>query len=197
MKKPYSESCDQNKDAILSVISAVLSSSSSVLEIGSGTGQHAVYFAEKMPNLKWYTSDCKSYLEGINMWLLDAGLSNVQMPFELDVSSSEWPDMDVDAIFTANSIHIMNQQDMVNFMAGVGHLLGEQGHLLIYGPFNYKGTYTSKSNESFDQWLKGRDSSSGIKHFEEMESQANINGMRLVSDFEMPANNRILHFVKN
>lgn len=196
MKKPYSESCDQNKDAILSVISAVLSSSSSVLEIGSGTGQHAVYFAEKMPDLKWYTSDCKSYLEGINMWLLDAGLSNVQMPFELDVSSSEWPDLDVDAIFTANSIHIMSQQDMVNFMTGVGHLLGEQGHLLIYGPFNYKGTYTSKSNESFDQWLKGRDSSSGIKHFEEMESQANINGMRLVTDFEMPANNRILHFVK-
>ena len=196
MKKPYSESCDQNKDAILSVISAVFSSSSSVLEIGSGTGQHAVYFAEKMPYLKWYTSDCKSYLEGINMWLSDAGLSNVQMPFELDVSSSEWPDLDVDAIFTANSIHIMSQQDMVNFMAGAGHLLGRQGHLLIYGPFNYKGTYTSKSNESFDQWLKGRDSASGIKHFEEMESQANHNSMRLVADYEMPANNRILHFVK-
>jgi len=168
MKKPYSKSCDQNKDAILSVISAVLSFSSSVLEIGSGTGQHAVYFAGKMPDLKWYTSDCKSYLEGIKMRLSDAGLSNVKMPFELDVSSSGWPDLDVDAIFTANSIHIMSQQDMVNFMTGAGHLLGEQGHLLIYGPFNYKGTYTSKSNGSFDQWLIGRDPSSGIKNFEEM-----------------------------
>ncbi|MBE9560586.1 MAG: DUF938 domain-containing protein [Proteobacteria bacterium] len=196
MNKPYSESCDQNKDAILSVISAVLSSLSSVLEIGSGTGQHAVYFAEKIPSLKWYTSDCKPYLEGINMWLSDASLSNVQMPFELDVSSSEWPDLDVDAIFTANSIHIMSQQDMVNFMAGAGHLLGEQGHLLIYGPFNYKGTYTSKSNESFDQWLKQRNPSSGIKHFEEIVALAEKKGMQLVTDYEMPANNRILHFVK-
>ena len=196
MNKPFSESCDQNRDPILSVISPVLSSVSSVLEIGSGTGQHAIYFAEKMPHLKWYTSDCKSYLDGINMWLIDAGLLNVAAPFELDVTSSPWPEFDVDAVFTANSIHIMNQQDVINFMSGVGRLLRKQGRLMVYGPFNYNGVYTSKSNESFDQWLKNRDPLSGIKHFEEMVSLANNNGMQLVTDYEMPANNRILHFVK-
>lgn len=196
MKKPYSESCDQNKEPILAIISPVLSSASSVLEIGSGTGQHAIYFAEKMPYLEWHTSDCRPYLDGINMWLSDAGLSNVLVPFELDVSSSQWPELDVDAVFTANSIHIMNQQDVINFMTGVGRLLNEQGHLMIYGPFNYNGAYTSKSNESFDHWLKDRDPSSGIKHFEDVMSLANNNGMKLVTDYEMPANNRMLHFVK-
>lgn len=196
MNKPYSESCNQNKTAILSVISPIFSSASSVLEIGSGTGQHAIYFSQKMPHLKWYTSDCKAYLDGINMWLKDECLPNVAAPFELDVSSSVWPELDVDAVFTANSIHIMNQQDVVNFMSGVSRLLGKQEDLMIYGPFNYNGAYTSKSNESFDQWLKQRDALSGIKHFEEMVSLANNNGMQLNTDYEMPANNRILHFVK-
>ncbi len=196
MNKPYSESCDQNKDPILSVISPVFSNVTSVLEIGSGTGQHAIYFSQKMPHLIWRTSDCQSYLKGINMWLDDAGLSNVIAPFELDVTASQWPNLQVDTVFTANSIHIMNQQDVVNFMSGVARLLNDQGSLMIYGPFNYNGSYTSSSNESFDQWLKGRDSLSGIKDFEEIVSLANANGMNLITDFEMPANNRILHFVK-
>jgi len=197
MKKPFAESSEQNKDAILEVISSVLSSVSSVLEIGSGTGQHAIYFARNMPHLSWHTSDCAPYLDGINMWLAEAEAGNVQPPFELDVSASSWPQLDVDAVFTANSIHIMSQLDVNNFMAGVGRLLRERGVLLIYGPFNYAGNYTSASNESFDQWLKNRDPSSGIKHFEEMVSLANDNGMQLVSDYAMPANNRILHFSKN
>ena len=197
MNKPYSESCDQNKDAILAVISPVFSNVSSVLEIGSGTGQHAIYFAENMPHLKWYTSDCSSYLPGINLWLDEAGQSNVLPPFELDVSASSWPQLDVDAVFTANSIHIMSQQEVVSFMSGVGSLLGERGELMIYGPFNYNRRYTSASNESFDQWLKSRNPLSCIKHFEEMVSLAKENGMRLVADHEMPANNRILHFVKS
>ena len=196
MNKPYSESCDQNKEPILAVISPVFSSLSSVLEIGSGTGQHAIYFAENMPHLKWHTSDCWSYLAGINMWLDDAGLPNVLPPFELNVTKSSWPKLDVDAVFTANSIHIMSQQDVTNFMSGVGALLAEQGELMIYGPFNYNGQYTSSSNESFDQWLKNRDPLSSIKHFEDMVSLANENGMRLVADHAMPANNRILHFTK-
>ncbi len=196
MNKPYSESCDQNKEPILAVILPVFSSLSSVLEIGSGTGQHAIYFAENMPHLKWYTSDCRSYLAGINMWLDDAGLPNVLPPFELNVTESSWPKLDVDAVFTANSIHIMSQQDVLNFMSGVGNLLAEQGELMIYGPFNYNGQYTSSSNESFDQWLKSRDPLSGIKHFEDMVALANKNRMQLVADHAMPANNRILHFKK-
>jgi len=196
MNKPYSESCDQNKDPILSVISPLFSSCSNILEIGSGTGQHAVYFANNMPHLTWHTSDCLPYLEGMNMWLADAGLDNLAPPFELNVTSSPWPDFAIDAVFTANSIHIMHQQDAVNLMSGVGDLLKPDGSLVIYGPFNYNGSYSSASNASFDVWLKARDPLSGIKHFEEIERLANNNGMRLVNDYEMPVNNRILHFIK-
>jgi len=196
MIKPYSDSCDQNREPILTVISPLFSSVSSVLEIGSGTGQHAIYFAEKMPHLTWCTSDCKPYLDGITMWLADAGLPNVKPPFELDVSASNWPVMTVDAIFTANSVHIMHLQDVVNLIIGAGRLLSQEGSLVIYGPFNYGGRYTSESNARFDQWLKARDPESGIKNFEEVESLANDSGMNLVNDYDMPANNRILHFIK-
>ena len=196
MNKPYSESCDQNKEVILSVISPLFSSLSNVLEIGSGTGQHAIYFAEKMPHLRWHTSDCLSYLNGINMWLADTGLTNVMPPIELNVSRSQWPQLGVDAVFTANSIHIMHQQDVVNLINGVGKLLKLGGSFVIYGPFNYNGLYTSKSNENFDRWLKQRDAFSGINNFEEIESLAKSNNMQLVTDYEMPANNRILHFIK-
>ena len=183
MNKPYSESCDQNKQVILSIISPLFSSLSSVLEIGSGTGQHAVYFAEKMPHLTWHTSDCRSHIDGINSWVTESDLNNVKPPFELDVSKSPWPDSDVDAIFTANSIHIMHQQDVVNFIRGASGLLKQHGSLVIYGPFNYNGLYTSASNERFDQWLKQQDPQSCIKHFEEIDSLANNNGMRLVTDY--------------
>lgn len=196
MKKPYSESCDQNRDPIYSVISPLLSSASNVLEVGSGTGQHAVYFAEKLPQLNWHTSDCKQYLDGINAWLSEANLPNLKPPFELNVSVSQWPDLNVDAIFTANSIHIMNQSDVVNLIEGAGALLNTNGSLIIYGPFNYNGAFSSESNARFNQWLKDRDPQSGIKHFEDIESLANKNGMQLVADYGMPANNRILHFIK-
>ncbi len=197
MNKPYSESCEQNKTSILSVISPVFSRLNSVLEIGSGTGQHAVHFSQKMPHLKWHTSDCQPYLEGIDLRLKDACLSNVYKPFELDVSLSPWPAIKIDAVFSANTLHIMHRHDVVNFMKGVGKLLSTSGCLMIYGPFNYKGSYTSDSNEAFDHWLKNRDSLSGIKNFEDIEVLAKKNFMRLVKDYTMPANNRILYFVKN
>jgi len=196
LKKPYSESCDQNKEAILMVLSEVFSSTQDVLEIGSGTGQHAIYFAKNLPHLRWHTSDCQPYLDGINMWLAEAVLSNIVAPFELDVSLSKWPEINVDAVFTANSLHIMSLIDAHNFMKGVGKLLPEKAQIAIYGPFNYNGSYTSDSNARFDQWLKDRNSLSCIKDFEQIVFWANKNGMRLVTDYEMPANNRILHFVK-
>lgn len=196
MNKPYSESCDQNRDHILSIISPLFSSCKNVLEIGSGTGQHAIYFAERMPQLKWYTSDCQDYHAGINSWLSESGLKNIEKPFELNVSTSKWPTMNVDAIFTANSVHIMSNEDVTNLIKGVGALLKSKGSFVIYGPFNYKGKYTSESNQRFDQWLKERNPLSCIKHFEEMVEQANNNGMSLSTDYEMPANNRILHFTR-
>jgi len=196
MKKPYSESCDQNRDPILSVISPLFSLLSNVLEVGSGTGQHAVYFAEKMPHLRWHTSDCQPYLDGINMWLKYVDLPNIVPPLELDVSISQWPELNVDAVFTANSAHIMHRHDVINLINGVAELLSNQGDFIIYGPFNYNGIYTSESNARFDQWLKDRDPLSGIKNFEEIESMANDNSMQLVKDYEMPANNHLLHFKK-
>jgi len=196
MKKPYSESCDQNQKVILSILSPLLSSSSNVLEIGSGTGQHAIYFADNMPHLIWHTSDCQPYHEGINAWLSEACLNNVKEPLELDVSKSKWPEIEVDAIFTANSVHIMHQFDVENLIQGAGELLKKNGALIIYGPFNYAGTYTSDSNERFDQWLKNRDSQSGIKHFENIELLAKKCGLQLVCDYDMPANNRILYYKK-
>jgi SAM-dependent methyltransferase len=196
MIKPYSESCDQNREPILAVISLLFAPASNVLEIGSGTGQHAVFFAEQMPHLTWHTSDCKAYLDGIDLWLAEAALPNLVPPIELDVSASKWPVMAIDAIFTANSVHIMHQSDVVNLFIGAGNLLADNGSLVIYGPFNYNKRYTSESNARFDQWLKARDPESGVKHFEEIESLAIANGMKLVKDYEMPANNRILHFIK-
>jgi hypothetical protein len=130
------------------------------------------------------------------MWLAEAGLDNLVPPFELNVSDSTWPDIAVDAVFTANTLHIMNRQDVVHLIHGVGKLLPSGGSLVIYGPFNYGGAYTSASNASFDRWLQERDPSSGIKNFEDVEMLANENDMQLVTDYEMPVNNRILHFRK-
>jgi len=174
----------------------MLQTADNVLEIGSGTGQHAVYFAGMMPHIQWYTSDCAPYLPGINLWISEAGLHNVHVPFELDVSASGWPDIDVDAIFTANSLHIMSEHDAENMLAGSGSFLKPQGSLIIYGPFNYHGGYTSDSNRRFDGWLKDRDPDSGIKDFEWINALAYQHGLTLTKDYPMPANNRILHFRK-
>ena len=178
------------------MIKPILQTVGNVLEIGSGTGQHAVFFAEMMPHIHWYTSDRASYLAGIDLWISEAGLNNVHAPFELDVSKSDWPEMDVDVIFTANSLHIMSVPDAENMLTGSAGLLKPQGSLIIYGPFNYGGEYTSDSNRRFDDWLKDRDPASGIKDFEWVIELAGQHGMTLVKDYEMPANNRILHFSK-
>lgn len=205
MSKPYSESCDQNREVILSVIEPLLTSAADVFEIGSGTGQHAVYFAEKMPHLNWHTSDRADYLEGIIHWIHDSGLTNVIEPVELDVSAEQWPELSpeteqsrcVDAVFTANTVHIMNPSDVVHLITGVASLLRPGGSFFIYGPFNYDGRYTSESNARFDQWLKQRDRKSGIKDFETILSLASQQGLDLINDYAMPANNRILYFEKS
>ena len=188
--------CERNKDQILSVITPIFTTASSVLEIGSGTGQHAIYFAEKMPHLTWHTSDCQSNLDAIDTWTTIANLPNIKAPFELEVSTSTWPEMQVDAIFTANTVHYMHFQDVDNFIKGAARVLKQWGSLVIYGPFNYNGLFSCKSNALFDQWLKNNDPLSGIKHYEDINLLAVKYGLQLVTDYEMPANNRILHFTK-
>ncbi len=197
MNKPYSESCDENRDVILGVIQPLLEDFSSVLEIGSGTGQHAVYFAEKMHQLVWHTSDCIEYHAGIKMWLQDSGLDNIRAPIELDVSNSPWPDQKFDAVFSANTTHIMHWADVEALFSGVGSILPAGGRFLLYGPFNFNDRYTSDSNRRFDAWLKDRDPKSGLRNFEALDRLAQLAGMELRNDYEMPVNNRILYWEKS
>ena len=195
--KPYSESCDQNRAAILSVIQPLLLNTSSVLEIGSGTGQHAVFFSKNLPHLIWQTSDCNEYIEGIKLWLAESESENLRHPVELNVTQKNWPEMEFDAVFTANTCHIMNRPSVEIMIERVGEKLPQNGQLIIYGPFNYNQQYTSSSNEQFDCWLKSRDKESGIKNFEDLNDLAEQSGMKLTGDYDMPANNRILHWRKN
>ena len=194
--KPYAESCDQNREPILAVIQPLLADCSSVLEIGSGTGQHAVFFAGNMPRLVWHTSDCAQYHHGIRQWLQEAGLDNIRAPITLDVSASTWPRQTFDAVFSANTVHIMHWPDVEAMFAGVATVLESGGRFLLYGPFNYDGRYTSESNSGFVRRRQGRGPESGIKNFEDLDRLAQQAGLQLRNDYTMPANNRILYWEK-
>ena len=191
IKKPFSESCEQNKAVIYEAIKPYLVGSEEVLEIGSGTGQHAIHFASMEPGLVWQTSDLAENLPAIKAWINDSRLPNLNEPIELDVSS-RWLNRTYDLIFSANTFHIMGQTTVEQCISRSTGCLKENGYLIIYGPFNYHGSYTSASNEQFDSWLKSRDPHSGIKDFEWLNSIALQAGLRLISDITMPANNRTL-----
>ncbi|MES9861478.1 MAG: DUF938 domain-containing protein [Candidatus Thiodiazotropha sp. LLP2] len=190
-QKPYAESCDENKQPILEQLKRLLSGAHSVLEIGSGTGQHAVFFAAAMPHLVWHTSDRQENHEGIQAWLLEAGLSNLMEPVTLDVADN-WPADCYSAIFSANTAHIMSWPEVEKLFQGVGRILETDGCFVLYGPFNYQGHFTSESNRRFDQWLKSRDPLSGIRNFDDLVLLAGNQGMILEEDIEMPVNNRML-----
>ncbi|HEB85751.1 MAG TPA: DUF938 domain-containing protein [Gammaproteobacteria bacterium] len=195
--KPFAESCEQNKDPILVVLNEQFAHVKCVLEIGSGSGQHAVYFARHLPHLHWQTSDVRDRHVGIQQWIDDADLGNLASPLELDVSQAQWPKLEVEAVFSANSVHIMAWSCVKKMFAGVARILQTQGLLCLYGPFNYAGDYTSKSNEEFDAWLKMRDPQSGIRDYENLVELGRQHDLRLVHDYEMPANNRILIWQKS
>lgn len=190
--KPYAAACDENREPILAVLKGLLQDRQAVLEIGSGTGQHAVYFGEQFPSLTWQTSDQLDYHAGINAWLQAAQLPNVLDPVLLDVRQATWPDLIIDAVFSANTLHIMSWEAVQACFAGVGRLLSNNGLFIVYGPFNYAGQFTSASNARFDQWLKQRDPDSGIRNFEDLNRLAAKAGMELQADYAMPMNNRIL-----
>ena len=194
--KPYSEACDENRDPILAVIKPLMTDRTSVLEIGSGTGQHAVYFAARLPHLIWYTSDRAENHAGIEIWQREARLKNLCGPLQLDVLSPAWPQLEIDAVFSANTAHIMHWEEVEAMFSGVSSLLSPGGRFLLYGPFNFHGQYTSDSNARFDQWLKNRDPDSGIRNFENLDRLAQLGGMTLKHDYRMPANNRILYWEK-
>jgi cyclopropane fatty-acyl-phospholipid synthase-like methyltransferase len=189
--KPHAPSCDRNRDPILAVLRHHFAEVASVLEVGSGTGQHAVYFALKMTWLDWQTSDREENLPGIGQWLEEAMLPNTPPPIILDVDGP-WPTQRYNAVFTANTLHIMGRDSVQAFFRGVGQVLGPRGSLVVYGPFNYEGRYTSESNREFDGWLKARDPQSAIRDFEAVDALAREQGLLLIDDVAMPANNRCL-----
>ncbi|MBT9541116.1 DUF938 domain-containing protein [Thiobacillus sp.] len=190
--KPYSESCEQNREPILAVLRVAFADRHRVLEIGSGTGQHAVYFAAELPHLVWQTADVRAHHPGIHAWLNEAALPNVLPPLELDVNQRPWPSGSYDAVFSANTLHIMGWPEVERFFAGVGALLEPGGVQVVYGPFNYNGQFTSESNARFDVWLKARDPASGVRDFEAVDALARAQGLVLQHDIAMPANNRSL-----
>lgn len=195
--KPFAESSEQNKMPILAVLKQYLQNAESVLEIGSGTGQHAVFFAEQFSHLTWLASDQAAYHAGINMWLEETAQENIKGPFLLDVNQQDWPIEATDAVFSANTVHIMGWPSVVNMFAGIGRVLNKGGYFCLYGPFNYNGQFSSESNANFDAWLKQRDPVSGVRDFEALQELAEKAGLTFIHDHEMPANNRILVWQKN
>ncbi|MGK2952254.1 MAG: DUF938 domain-containing protein [Thiobacillus sp.] len=190
--KPFAESCVQNREPILAVLREWFADRRRVLEIGSGTGQHAVYFAPELPHLVWQTADVPEHHVGIRAWLDEAALPNVLPPLVLDVTQMAWRSSRYDAVFSANTLHIMGWPAVEHFFAGVGAVLEAGGVLAVYGPFNYNGTFTSDSNARFDAWLKARDPASGVRDFEAVDALARAQGLVLQQDIAMPANNRTL-----
>ncbi len=198
-QQSWSEACERNRDPILGVLQGVLQNRNRVLEIGSGTGQHAVYFAAALPHLRWQASDHPDYLPGIAERLAEASLPNAPPPWPLQAVLEPVPGLaplpeaplDFDAVFSANTLHIMSWAHVEAFFAGLPAVMADDAVLCVYGPFNYGGDYTSESNRQFDGWLKARDPDSGIRDAEAVDALAAAQGLRLIEDVAMPANNRL------
>ena len=188
----HSDACERNRGPILEVLAPALADCRSVLEIGSGTGQHAVHFARHLPHLSWQPSERAAELGPLNERIALEGTANLEPAVELDVRRRPWPVGTVDAVFTANTLHIMAWQAVEDFFCGVAEVLRAPGVLCVYGPFRYRGAYTSDSNAHFDRLLKMRDPASGIRDFEALDALAAGAGLELIADHAMPANNQTL-----
>jgi SAM-dependent methyltransferase len=193
---PFSAACERNKDPILEVLRLRFADRTQVLEIGSGTGQHAVYFAQELRHLTWHPTEQLVYLADLTERVKLEGPHNVRAPTLLDVRQAVWPVHGVDAIFTANTLHIMSWPEVMALFNGIGTVLAPGGVLCIYGPFRYAGRYTSDSNQEFDRMLQERDPQSGLRDIEAVSLLADQYGLRLDADFDLPANNRLLVFTK-
>jgi hypothetical protein len=180
--KPYSEACERNREPILAVLKRVFRKSRKVLEIGSGTGQHAAFFSAALPHLAWQASDVAEHLDGIRMWGVE--------PIELDVGEP-WPAVEADAAFSANTAHIMSWSQVERMFEGIAATRTVE-IFCLYGPFSYGGSHTSESNARFDAMLRARDPASGVRDFDAIRTLAERCGLRIEEDNAMPANNRLL-----
>lgn len=190
--KPFSQACENNKRPILAQLQRLLPEQGLVLEIGTGTGQHAVFFAEALPSLTWQPSDQPGAEDYCQPWLAEANRDNIRPPLPLDVSAAAWPVTTADAVYSANTAHIMGWPEVEAMFRGVAQLLAPAGVFCLYGPFNYHGEYTSDSNRAFDQYLRNQKPSMGIRDIDDLTALAREVGMVLEEDIGMPANNRLL-----
>jgi cyclopropane fatty-acyl-phospholipid synthase-like methyltransferase len=187
-----SPACERNKHPILDVLRNLLADGQAVLEVGSGTGEHAVFFGSQLPNITWQPSDTGEYLPLLRERLAAEAPANVAAALEIDVQMKPWPAAGFDVLFSANTLHFMGRDCVHAFFRGAGEVLSRNGLLIVYGPFNYAGRYTSASNENFDHWLKTSDPLRGIRDFEWVNELADGQGLTLLQDVTMPANNRML-----
>jgi SAM-dependent methyltransferase len=189
---PFSEACERNKGPILELLRSVLAGCTRVLEIGSGTGQHAVHFTLAMPGLVWQPTEMAEAMPGLRKRIFNEGPRNLRAPLELDVMRTPWDVRRVDGVFTANTLHIMHWPQVQALFAGLPAVVMPGTVLAIYGPFRFRGEYTSASNASFDEMLRARDPASGIRDFEAVDELARGAGFTFVADHPMPAHNQTL-----
>ncbi|MEP6546069.1 MAG: DUF938 domain-containing protein [Gammaproteobacteria bacterium] len=193
---PFSTACERNKDPILEVLRVRFADRTQVLEIGSGTGQHAVHFSRTLAHLTWHPTEQLAYLADLAERVKLEGPPNLRVPTLLDVRQAVWPVRSVDAVFTANTLHIMSWHEVLALFNGIGSVLSPGGVLCIYGPFRYAGRYTSDSNREFDLMLQERDPKSGLRDMQEVTALAQQYGLHLDADHDLPANNRLVVFAK-
>jgi SAM-dependent methyltransferase len=199
--KAFSQACENNKHFILDHIEHEFVTGNTVLEIGSRTAQHVIFFAQRMPLVRWIPSDIPENMATLIDGLEGHQLDNIAPPVALDVTQEPWPvsvanasyrTACVDGVFTANTLHIMPQHAVECFFNGVGRVLRPGGKLCVYGPFKYGGEFTTPSNAQFDASLKSQYPGSGLRDFEVVAELAKAQDMRLIADHAMPANNQLL-----
>jgi len=189
----YSPAADKNKSPILSVLSNYLKDADRVFEIGSGSGQHAIYMAASLPTIRWQPSDCPSVLPLLTENIEAYGTPNLSLPWEFDLASlSKLEKIEVDCVYAANVMHIVRESLGENLINWAGSALSQNGYMILYGPFTYDGQFTTPSNQDFDFWLKSRDPKSGVRSYEWVAELAAAAKLNLVNDHDMPANNQCL-----
>lgn len=191
--KPFSQACENNKQAILEQLLVVLGNTKSVLEIGSGSGQHAVHFAAGLAHLVWHTSDQQRYHDGINQWIREYHLDNLRAPIKFKIGEHNWPVLNIDAVFTANTAHIMQKTEVRQLMKLVGAHLPIDGIFCQYGPFTENGEFNSQSNLDFHQTLVDQ-GYGGYRDLNELKAWAEP--LTLIEKINMPANNCLLVWCK-
>ena len=189
-QKPFAPACERNREPILEVLRHYLDGPARVLEVGSGTGQHAVHFARELPQIEWQTSDLPEQLPGIRLWLDEAGLPNTPPPLAFDVTDAQFPTGPWDVIFTANTLHIMSWEAVRQWFQLLPGLVGDAALLIVYGPFRYGERHTSPSNAEFDAWLREQGPERGLRDLIRVDEMASAAGFSMSEDRELPANNR-------